>query len=223
MTKLKEKSFSEIIEEGQKLKQKVELYYEQSKLFTDCSEALEYASKNGNAESVKLLISGSEQNFNGKSLILASVNGHAECVKLLILSSDLKSNSGEALFFASYRGHAECVKLLIAVSDPEYNNGEALRWASENGHTECVKLLLPLSKTKDVNSLALLHASKNCHAECVELLLPHSDISAWGEKEWKIILPDMQNIIKIYFSEMSLTKNVLPSNSQILKIKKYNN
>ena len=102
------------------------------------------AAKNGDYEQLRLLIKQSENsNDYNKALEYASKNGHTECVKLLIPVSDTKNCN--ALSWASICGHTECVKLLIPVSDPKANNSEALIWAGENNNNDCVELLLPHS------------------------------------------------------------------------------
>ena len=174
-----------------------------------------------NLEQLDVLFAQSKNNVKYSSALQwASENGHIKCVKLLIPVSDPKMNNSEALRRASKNGHVKCVKLLIPVSDPNANNSYALQLASAAGHTECVKLLIPVSNPKDDYSSALLISSIGNHQDCVELLLPHSDISTWGEEEWKDIDFDMQNVIKSYFSKISLEQSLLNNNNQFTKTKK---
>ena len=178
----------------------------------------------GDLEQLKRLVKQiTNPNDYNEALQLSAINGHTECVKLLIPLSDPKKNGSYALRLASEKGHTECVKLLIPVSDPKADNSYALRWASEIGHTECVKLLIPVSDVKTNNSQALRWASES-NNNCFELLLPHSDISKWGSGHWENINSDIRNIIRSYYSkislERSLIENGLPNNNQISKSKK---
>ena len=154
-----------------------------------------------------------------KQITEAAANGNTEQLNLLIAQYKNSINFGEALESASQNGHIECVKLLLPVSNPKFNKSQALRLASENGHTECVKLLIPISDPKVIKSYALRWSAINNYTECVELLLPHSDISNWCEKEWQYISCDMQNIIRSYYSKVSLEQNVLLGDDKILKNK----
>ena len=224
MTKIKEVSFYEKIIERAIIGDAEQL----SSLITQCkkksmavmNEALRIASKNGHTECVKILIDVSTPKTSSSyALRLASENGHTECVKLLISVSEPRSNNSEALRWASLNGHAECVKLLISVSEPDDDNSHALVCAAQNGHVECVRLLISVSNPKTKNNYALQRAAENDNKNCVELLLPHCDILKWSEENWEDMESDMQHIIKSYYSKISLTQNVLPSNDQILKPK----
>ena len=185
---------------------------EQSKKFINYDKNLNLVYKKTTSEPTMLIMT--------EALSWATVNNHYDCVKLLIPVSDPKSNDSYALRWASEKGYTECVKLLIPVSDPKDNDSQALRCASNNGFTECVKLLIPVSAPKAKNSEALRLAAENNRYECVELLLPYSDISKWGENEWRNINSDTQNIIKFYFSKNSLIESVLHNNNKISKSKK---
>ena len=80
---------------------------------------------------------------NTKQLIKASKKGDTEEVKRLISVSDPTMNDSEALKCSAEYGHIECVKLLIPVSDPKAEDSIALAWAAYNGHIDIVELLIP--------------------------------------------------------------------------------
>ena len=156
--------------------------------FSDGSNALLIASRNGQLEKVKLILElganiSQTQNKGHTALMLASERGYDEVVALLLSNgADIvaRDNNGRtALMSASEYGHNEVVALLLSNGSDivaRDNNGRtALMLASEHGHSEVVALLLSndadiAAQTKDGwNSLVL--ASGNGHSEVVEQLL----------------------------------------------------
>ena len=152
-----------------------------------------------------------------EALKYASLEGHAECVKLLIPVSDPKANESIALLTASNCGHAECVKLLIPVSNVKANNSQALSYAAVAGHLECVKLLIPVSNPKSNKSRALLWAAEVNRYDCIKLLLPYSDISKWNDYTWQHVDHDIKQNILSYYSKVSLMCNISTNNNKTKK------
>ncbi|KAJ7613767.1 ankyrin repeat-containing domain protein [Mycena polygramma] len=98
------------------------------------------------AKSVKLLVGAGAHVANG-ALYAASRNGNAEVVRLLIeggapVDIDGYKGFGSALYAASCNGNAEVVRLLIeGGSDIVANGRYALGAATESGNAKLVKLL----------------------------------------------------------------------------------
>ena len=105
-----------------------------------------------------------EEDFfiNRTALIYASKNGHATCVKLLLEAEanvNLKDRDNlTALMHAAGNGHVNCVELLLkAGADLNVNdrdNMTALALATRNGHAGCVRLLQELGTTVNIDQLA---------------------------------------------------------------------
>jgi hypothetical protein len=93
--------------------------------------------------SIKNNFPSDEKNY---AIQWASKNGHVEVVKLLLSDEcvDPSDDGNYAIQQASENGHVEVVKLLLSDErvDPSAHNNYAVRWASKNGHVEVVKLLL---------------------------------------------------------------------------------
>jgi ankyrin repeat protein len=94
--------------------------------------ALMYASQEGHAEVVKMLIQHknidiNQQNENGKTaLMLASERGHEDIVKMLLEKENIEINQGDkdgwtALMLASRKGHDKIVKMLLEKDNIEIN------------------------------------------------------------------------------------------------------
>ncbi len=142
--------------------------------------AIEYASKNGHLEIVKLLLQDERvdpSDHNNYAIRLALQNGHTEIVKLLLQDKrvDPSVDNNYVIRIASLNGYVEIVKLLLQDErvDPSVDNNLTIEFASQNGHTEIVKLLLQdprVDPTADSNS-AINVASQNGHIEIVKLLL----------------------------------------------------
>ncbi len=146
-----------------------------------CSyQVLDWASANGHAEIVKLLLVANKP-CTEYALNWASKHGYTEVVKLLLEAGSPYSDcTALALDWASMNGYVEIVRLLLAKNKP--CTKWALMNAPENGHTEVVKLLL--AANKPCTSWALDRASSNDHIEVAKLLLkagsPYSDCTHWA-------------------------------------------
>ena len=107
------------------------------------------ASKNGNAESVRLLLGDARVDpsvENNHSIRFASENGYAGVVQLLLQDArvDPAVNNNQAIIMASKKGRVEVVQLLLgdARVDPSTNYNQAIRLASYYGYAVVVQLLL---------------------------------------------------------------------------------
>ncbi len=122
----------------------------------DNNFAIEYASKNGHLEIVKLLLQDERvdpSDHNNYAIECASKNGHTEVVKLLLQDErvDPSDHRNDAIRYASENGHTEVVKLLLQDKrvDPSANYNYAIRVALEYGYIETVKLLLQDEKVRE--------------------------------------------------------------------------
>lgn len=116
--------------------------------------------------------------YNTERLLEASKNGETEEVKRLISVSDPKAHDSQALQWAAEKGHIEIVKLLIPVSDPTADGSRALWEAAQYGYNDIVKLLIPVSDPKKHNSFALRRAVYEEYLDTVRLLIPVSDCNS---------------------------------------------
>ena len=140
--------------------------------------ALKLASKNGQLEVVKYLVSeGADINNNhpwhGHALGLAAKKGHLEVVKYLIeKGANIHADNDLALQWASGNGHLDVVKYLVeSGADIHADDDHALQRASKNGHLSVVKYLV--QNGADIHAdddFALIMASKNGHLPVVEYL-----------------------------------------------------
>jgi len=140
--------------------------------------ALQWASGNGHAEVVRLLLDAGANvhAYNDWALQWASQNGRTEVVKLLLdAGANVHANSDWALRWASLHGYIEVVKLLLgAGANVHAMDDWALQWASNDGHVEVVKLLLNAGADVHANSdWALRRASLHGYIEVVKLLKQH--------------------------------------------------
>ena len=164
---------------------------------TSDSTPLIWASKNGHAEVVQLLLMEDGVDVNKASdlltgttpLIQASINGHAEVIRLLLKEEGININKADfsdetALYWASRRGNSEVVELLLKEEDIDINKANtndesALYAASFYGHAEIVKQLIQkpeIEINRESNNTlctALWAASESDHTEAVQLLLEH--------------------------------------------------
>jgi ankyrin repeat protein len=136
------------------------------------------ASKNGNLEIVRLLLSpmvGADVHVkNDYAIRLASQEGHLEIVKLLVENgANVSADDDYSLRIASKYGYLEIVQLLLKNgANINAGKGEALREASANEHWEIVKLLIEKgARVNDYNDYALRRASEFGHLEIVKLLI----------------------------------------------------
>ncbi len=161
--------------------------------FTLKNKILIDASKNGNMEIVKLVLSSGpiDDFYANAALSYAAKKGAIEIVQLLLdTDADVNAISDDgdtALMRASKKGNREIVELLLnsgadinAISD---NGNTALIMAAKSGQREIVEVLLnngaSNGSTNKVGSTALIVAAMNGHKEAIKLLLDNNaDINA---------------------------------------------
>lgn len=112
--------------------------------------AMELASKRGQLEAIKLMVSSNKniRSRRNNSLIIASNFGHLEIVKYLVSNgADFVSKGRRACASAVKNGHLEIVKYFVSigVNATGCDNSGAMS-AAENGHLEVLKYLLSISK-----------------------------------------------------------------------------
>ena len=157
----------------------------------DDNYAIEFASRNGHTEVVKMLLKCDKvdaSDHNNAAILWASHNGHTEIVKMLLKCDkvDASDQNNYTIIWACNNGHTEIVKLLLECDkvDVTAQNNLAIIYASQNGHTEVVKLLLDWRRSKTIgqrqlkddkvdakNNCAIICASENGHTEIVKLLM----------------------------------------------------
>jgi len=144
----------------------------------DYDAAIRYASTNGHANVVAVLLADSDPSANDNVAIrTASRNGHVDVVKVLLADArvDPSADKNFAIVTASIDGNTEIVKLLLTDprTDPSADNNAAIRAASRHGHVDVVKVLLADSRTDPSanNNEAIRIASKNGHVDVVKVLL----------------------------------------------------
>ena len=125
--------------------------------------SLTKASKDGNLELVKKLISQGEDlhALGDLALSLASRNGYLEIVTYLISQgADIHAKNDRPLRWASKNGQLEVVKYLVSQgANIHAKDDGALRWASSIGNLDVVKYLI--SQGAEINDNALRNASLN--------------------------------------------------------------
>ena len=112
--------------------------------------------------------------YDDYALRWASKNGNAEVVSLLLnVGANVHARDDYALRWASEKGHVEVVSLLLDDGANVHANDDcALRWASEQGHAEVVSLLLNVGANVNVDDDYVLRlASYNEDVEVCYLFL----------------------------------------------------
>jgi len=159
------------------------------------NKAIRYASSNGHAEVVKLLLADPRVDpsvYDNYSIRYASLNDHVEVVKLLLADPrvDPSVNDNYAIQSASRNGHIEVVKLLLSDPrvDPSLYDNESIRCTSSNGHTEIVKLLLADARVDPsaVLNYSIRSASLNGHVEVIKALLNDPRVNPSIDDNWAI-------------------------------------
>lgn len=117
-----------------------------------CNNALQYASKNGNLDTLNYITKTFKLNKGDYALICASVNGHLEIVKYLVetYKFDYDGTIDDVLICASASGHLEIVKYLTETCRLNRTGtiDYALTYASANGHQEIIKYMSTVSLTR---------------------------------------------------------------------------
>ncbi|XP_067654042.1 putative ankyrin repeat protein RF_0381 isoform X2 [Haliotis asinina] len=172
-------------------------------LVTDSgNNALHLACRNGNLETVKLILSLNVVDINSRGqhsrtpVMEAAVNGHVDVVELLVgrgADVSLVTNSGNnALHLACRNGNLETVKLILSLNVVDINSrGQHYRTpvmeAAVNGHMDVVELLVgreaDVSLVTDSGNTALHLACRNGNLETVKLILSLNvvDINSRGQ------------------------------------------
>lgn len=147
-----------------------------TRLQRELDEQLVESAEKGNASNVLLFLERGANPIANNSLPLywASENGHAECVKLLLSASNPSVDTSRALSWASLHGHVECVKALLPTSQPTSRGwATALSNVVKGGHAECFRLLLSASGTLADPKNIFAQALCSGHAEIMAILLEH--------------------------------------------------
>jgi hypothetical protein len=135
------------------------------------------AAEQGDTEAARALLAvGADVHaWNDDALRQASKNGHAETVRILLTVVDVHAVRDMALYMAGLWGHTETVKMLLAAgADVHATNDCALRHAAETGHTQIVQLLLAAGADVHADEDYALHiAARNGHSETVKILARH--------------------------------------------------
>ena len=119
--------------------------------------ALDYACREGHAETVALLLKHKAPRDQGQAkgggtcpIHWATEAGHAACLSALLEAgaspNTPREDGSTALFYAAIRGRSECMRLLLdagADAGTRRTNGvTALHLAAQQGYDECVSLLI---------------------------------------------------------------------------------
>ncbi|KAF0704611.1 hypothetical protein As57867_007285, partial [Aphanomyces stellatus] len=182
--------------------------------------ALLYASENGHAEVVRILLDygGIDINLVSKSgksaLMYASENGHGKVVRMLLdhdgVDINLVNKFGKsALMYASENGHAEAVRMLlnhgVDINVVNEYGKSALMYATLNGHAKVVLMLLDHGAYINVvdhhsDQSAFMYASENGHAEIVRMLLDHVGVDInFVHKRVSYIIHDVLTVVIIIY------------------------